>query len=72
MSMTAEDFRIARKALGLTQAQFAKVLGYSGKRGSQVVSDIERDKAPITPTVERLVVAYLSGWRPDDWPITSK
>lgn len=72
MGMTTEDFRTARKTLGLTQAQFAKMLGYSGKRGAQVVSDIERSKAPITPTVERLVVAYLSGWRPNDWPNPSK
>jgi transcriptional regulator with XRE-family HTH domain len=70
--MTPEEFKAARQSFGLTQAEFAKLVGYEGKRGSQVISDIERGRSALNETVSRLVQAYLDGWRPDDWPEKDK
>lgn len=65
--MTPEAFRAARVTLGLTQEQFAKVLGYGQKVR---VSEVERGIREAGPAVVRLVQAYLDGYRPADWPVT--
>lgn len=63
--MTPDDFRRARKSLGLTQSQAAALLGY----GAQArISDIERGVENPSKSVIRLLQAYVSGYRPDDWP----
>jgi len=63
--MTGDDIKHARKQLGLTQAEFARMVGYSGKT---YVCDIEAGRYAVAPPVQRLVGIYLSGYRPDDWP----
>ncbi len=63
--MTPAEIASARKALGLTQPQLAEVMGLGhGNR----VSDWERGVKDINPQAARLLAAYISGYRPDDWP----
>lgn len=68
--MTPAEIRAARESLGLTQAQIAPLVGYGGKRAVQTISDIERGKVAPAPYAIRLLRLYLSGVRPDDWPVT--
>jgi len=63
--MTGDEIRQARKQLGLTQAQFARVMGF---RSRPYVSDVEADRYTLSDTAQRLLTAYLSGYRPGDWP----
>jgi len=63
--MTGEEIRNARKQLGLTQAEFAVVVGYPSKT---YVSDVEAERYQVSRPVEKLVRIYLSGYRPADWP----
>lgn len=63
--MTPADFAAGRHALGLTQAQLAAVMGYGNKAR---ISEIERGER-LPPLAERLLRAYLDGYRPDDWPV---
>lgn len=65
MAMTPDQFIAIRAGLGLSQAQLAKMLGF----GSQPrVAEIEAERRPISRPIERLMRAYLSGYRPEDWP----
>jgi hypothetical protein len=43
----------------------ANMMGFS-RVGS--VSEIERGLTAVTLMADRLIRAYLSGYRPDDWP----
>lgn len=63
--MTPEAFKQARLSLGLSQGQLAAVMGYSS---NQRVSQIERGLRNPSPAAERLLRAYVAGYRPDDWP----
>lgn len=62
--MTPAELRAARKALGLTQGQLAVVLGVR----QATVSDWERGVYSADGPAARLLVAYLRGYRPEDWP----
>ena len=68
--MTPAELKQARKTLGLTQAELATALRMGGKRSSQTISDWEtgRDGASPDATACELVRAYLSGYRPSNWP----
>ena len=70
--MSPEEIKAARKKLGLTQAQLARVLGYStdGKVPGMAVSVMERatNPRPLPEAQRRLLLAYLDGYRPPDWP----
>ena len=62
--MTPDEFRAARKLLGLTQAGLAAVLG----RSKSAVEKWERGEVDML--VARYMTALLvTGWRPDDWPM---
>lgn len=63
--MTPDDFRDARKTLGLTQAQLSALLGYHAKTR---VSAIETGQARPGAAVCLLLQAYLDGYRPALWP----
>jgi len=63
--MTPDQVRDARKALGLTQTQLARVMKL---RGNASVSDWETGVRNIGPCYVLLLRAYLDGYRPDDWP----
>ena len=62
--MTPAEFRNLRRKLGLTQDQLAKIMGY----GSQSrIGEVESGET-VPAKAERLMLAYASGYRPDDWP----
>lgn len=71
--MTPDDVKAARAALGLSQSQLSRLLGFSvetsppNARGAPVAR-IERGAKPIGGAEERLLRAYLDGYRPGDWP----
>lgn len=67
--MTPEEFKQARITLGLTQQQMADMLDSD----RHAVRKTEQDASTSTyrkpaPRMVRLMKAYLSGYRPDDWP----
>lgn len=68
MTPGATFSREARLRLGLTQSQMGQMLGYEGEHVRQMVYEIERGQKPLRPCQRRLLEAYLSGYRPDDWP----
>jgi transcriptional regulator with XRE-family HTH domain len=58
----------ARKRLGLTLEQMATMLGYEGEQARSQVHHLETGRRDIRPAQRRLIEAYLSGYRPEDWP----
>lgn len=67
--MTNEELRSARERLGLTPAETATMMEVD----TSSVHKWERDPTlasarPAPARVVRLMNAYLSGYRPDDWP----
>ena len=67
--MTPNKLIEARQSLGLTLEQMASMLGYQGSQRRQMCHDLETGRRAIREPQRRLVEAYLSGYRPDDWPI---
>jgi len=64
--MFPSTFRVLRKELGLTQAQLADVMGYAGQPR---IAALEDEYGPDIPAqTRRLMLAYVSGYRPHDWP----
>ena len=66
--MNHTQLKEARKSLGLTQSQLGRLLDTDG----QSIRRIEMDPTASTsrnpaPRMVRLLNAYLSGYRPDDW-----
>lgn len=66
--MTPEQMKEARLTLGLTLEDMATVLGYTGAQRRQMQYDLETGRREIREPQRRLVEAYLSGYRPADWP----
>ena len=66
--MTPESIRKARQSLGLSLEAMATVLGYEGEQRRSMMHLIELGKRRIREPQRRLVEAYLSGYRPEDWP----
>lgn len=66
--MTPAQLARARKRLGLTLEAMAKMLGYEGEQRRQMQYDLETGRKRIRAPQRRLVEAYLSGYRPSDWP----
>lgn len=65
--MDGKQMKAARLALGLTLEQMATMLGYQGQQRRQMQYDLEIGRKPIREPQRRLVEAYLSGYRPQDW-----
>lgn len=67
--MTPAEFKQARRELGLTQSQLARLLDSdeSAIRKTESRPDASQHRAPA-PRMVRLMRAYLAGYRPDDWP----
>jgi hypothetical protein len=63
------DTKKARTKLGLSPTQMGHMLGYQGENVRQMVYEIEGGKKPLMPCQRRLIEAYLSGYRPNDWPL---
>lgn len=66
--MTPEQLARARKRLGLNRQQMATLLGYEGEQARSQVHHLETGRREIRPAQRRLIEAYLSGYRPADWP----
>lgn len=65
LSPDGHRFREMRQYLKLTQAELASMLGLgSGVR----ISEIENGTSTPTEMCKRLMSAYVSGYRPADWP----
>ena len=62
------QMRESRLALGLSLEQMATMLGYHGTQRRQMQHDLETGRRPIREPQRRLMEAYLSGYRPPDWP----
>lgn len=67
--MTPAEFSAALKSLGLSDPQAAALLHYTGKHRRQQVYKMRTGAKPITPDKAAQVQAWLSGYRPDDWPL---
>ena len=69
--MTPTELKQARQSLGLSLSQLAILLGYQGNRanGIKQIQQMERGERTIREPQRRLMVAYISGYRPDDWPV---
>ena len=67
--MTPKQFKEARHKLGLSVSEMAKALGVGEVqvRRMQVAVGMESHRA-VMPTTEKLIRAYLDGYRPADWP----
>lgn len=66
--MTPSQLARARERLGLTLEQMATLLGYQGAHRRQMQYDLETGRREIREPQRRLVEAYLSGYKPADWP----
>lgn len=66
--MTPNELKEARRKLGLTLEQMAVMLGYEGEQRRQLMHRIEIGERTLREPQRRLVEAYLSGYRPEDWP----
>jgi hypothetical protein len=67
--MTAAELRRARRTLGLSTRQLAAMLAVDADLVRRMEIEPGREgHRPIRSSVERLVQAYLDGYRPPDWP----
>ena len=67
--MTPADLKEARRKLGLSVAQMATMIETDPQviRRMEGREDAKTHRTPA-PRMVRLIVAYLDGYRPDDWP----
>lgn len=67
--MTHTDIKTARNALGLSVSQMAVMLDTDETSMRRMEMDPSRSTArKPAPRMIRLLVAYLDGYRPADWP----
>jgi len=66
--MTPAELRSARHTLGLSVAQFARLIGQNVTNVRRMEHPEWTNARPVARSTERLVRAYLNGYRPEDWP----
>ena len=66
--MTPAEIREARRKLGLTQQQFADMLETDAREMRRYTNPDEARHRPLSLPRQRLLRAYLDGYRPKDWP----
>lgn len=67
--MTEEEFREARRKLGLTQAQLAKILDTAPRTIRKWETAADKSTARgVNPVAAQVLRWMLDGWRPPDWP----
>lgn len=67
--MTPEEFKAARRALGLTQSQLARILGITPQTLRKYEMPPTRSThRSVHPTVARAVNWLCDGFRPPEWP----
>ena len=71
MAMTHTEFDEARRKLGLSVTQMAKMLGVADdvQVRRMALSPDKKSHRPVNGTTERLIMCYLDGYRPKDWPL---
>ncbi len=67
--MTYLKIKAARHDLGLSVREFGQMLDTDAStiRKMETAPDKSQHRKPA-PRMARLITAYLSGYRPDDWP----
>lgn len=67
--MNPDELQKARRDLGLTQNQLGRLLDTDGQsvRRLEMPDDRSTSRKPA-PRMIRLIIAYLAGYRPEDWP----
>lgn len=70
-TLTPDEFREAQQTLGLSDLQFAQVLGLENAQHiRRLKADPDKEHhRPVKGTHARLIRAYLDGYRPKDWPL---
>ncbi len=70
--MNHAELKEARRSLGLSVADMARLLDTDPQtiRRMEQREDASTFRRPA-PRMERLLAAYLGGYRPDDWPETA-
>lgn len=68
--MTPDQIHEARHKLGLSLTELGLLLGYQGLHVRVQMDDLETGRRPLRECQRRLLVAYLEGYRPRDWPNT--
>lgn len=66
--LPGEVLAIAREALGLSRWEMATLLGYRGNSRGNITHDLQAGRKVIREPQRRLLYAYLTGYRPSDWP----
>jgi transcriptional regulator with XRE-family HTH domain len=68
--MNHAELKEARRSLGLSVADMARLLDTDPQtiRRMEQREDASTFRRPA-PRMERLIAAYISGYRPDDWPL---
>jgi hypothetical protein len=66
--METGDIKAARHRLGLTLDGMGRMLGYTGSHVRTMAHDLETGRRPLRECQRRLLIAYLDGYRPADWP----
>lgn len=68
--MTPTQFREARRTLGLSVRQLAAMLEVEPEVVRRMEIQIgSGGHRPIRGSIQRLLRAYLDGYRPPDWPV---
>jgi len=67
--MTPSEVKYSRVTLGLTLREFAQMLDTDAStiRKMELQEGSSQYRGPA-PRMVRLIVAYLNGYRPPDWP----
>ena len=67
--MNHKQFKRARLALNLTQSELSEMLDTDPQSIRRIEGNPENSTArKVAPRMERLLDAYLAGYRPSDWP----
>lgn len=66
--MTPDEFREAQQSLGLSDQDLARMIGISPTRARITFSEWRNGARQMDEARARLIAAYISGYRPDDWP----
>lgn len=71
--MTPDEIKEARHKLGLSTAQLGRLLDTDAQtiRRMEMCSAASTFRKPAV-RMERLIAAYLAGYRPADWPPTQQ
>ena len=67
--MTPDQIKLARKCLNLSTSQLAHVLETDAQTIRRMEMQPDRSThRPLAARMQRLIKAYLAGYRPADWP----